>query len=257
MEANADTDTQTNLRAAIEALRVSEQRLAVATEALRKSEERGVVGRLALEVMHEVKNPLEALGHLTYLTLEEADRPEMVRKYMLLAKEQMSNLGHIAKYTLGFAQQSEKPRPVDLVTLAEAALRIHQRTIQEKRIHLVKHLQSDAVTEGYRGEMLQVVSNLIVNALDALPDDGVLHLRLRKRKTHVELVIADNGHGISPEHNDGIFQPFFTTKADGGTGLGLALSKRIIERHHGKICVRSSVRPGKSGTAFKISLPRA
>ncbi len=111
------------------------------------------------------------------------------------------------------------------------------------------------MTEGYTGEMLQVVSNLIVNALDALPEDGVLYLRLRKRRGQVEFVIADNGHGIPPDHGDTIFQPFFTTKGDGGTGLGLALSKRIIERHNGRIRVRSSVRPGKSGTAFKISLP--
>jgi signal transduction histidine kinase len=255
MEANSSPNNQTDLADTLDALRVSEQRLAAATEALRKSEERAIAGRLALEVMHEVKNPLEALGHLIYLALQEAERPEAVRNYMLLAKEQMSNLNHIAKQTLGFAQHSDKPRPIDLVVLAEAAIRIHQRTIAEKRIHLVKDLQNGAVTEGYTGEMLQVVSNLIVNALDALAEDGVLCLRLRKRQGVVEFLIADNGHGIRPEHSDVIFQPFFTTKGNGGTGLGLALSKRIIERHNGRIRVRSSVRPGKSGTAFKISLP--
>ena len=255
MESNIGSNTYTELATAIDALRMAERRLAVATEALRKSEEQVTAGRLALEVMHEVRNPLEALGHLTYLALQEAEHPEMVRKYMLLAKEQMAHLGYIVSQTLGFAHQSEKPRPVDLAALAEAALRIHQRTIAQKRIHLVKDLQDGAVTEGYTGEMLQVISNLIVNALDALPEDGVLYLRLRKRQGQVELVIADNGHGIPPDHGDTIFQPFFTTKGDGGTGLGLALSKRIIERHNGRIRVRSSVRPGKSGTAFKICLP--
>jgi signal transduction histidine kinase len=103
--------------------------------------------------------------------------------------------------------------------------------------------------------MLQVVSNLIVNALDALPAEGILRLRVRKRKNEVDFMIADNGHGIAIQHKEALFQPFFTTKIDKGTGLGLALSKRIIERHNGRIRVRSSVRPGKSGTAFKISLP--
>jgi signal transduction histidine kinase len=255
MGANARPDIQRDLEATQEALRVSEWQLAVATEALRKAEERAVAGRLALEVMHEVKNPLEALGHLTYLALQEADDPAKVRKYLLQAEEQMENLSHIARQTLGFSQQSEKPRAVDLVAVAEAAIRIHRRVIEEKRIHLVKDLPEGSVAEVFTGEILQVVSNLIVNALDALPAEGILRLRIRMRKNEVDFVIADNGHGISSQHTGFIFQPFFTTKTDKGTGLGLALSKRIIERHNGRIRVRSSIRPGKSGTAFKISLP--
>jgi signal transduction histidine kinase len=174
---------------------------------------------------------------------------------MTLAQEQMENLSHIAKQTLGFARQSDIPKPVDLVLLTESAVRIHQRAIREKRINLVKELSDGIVAEVHTGEMLQVVSNLIVNALDALPTEGTLRLRLRKRQGIIEFVIADNGHGIPPDQNESVFQPFFTTKGERGTGLGLALSKRIVERHRGRICLRSSVRPGKSGTAFKICLP--
>ncbi len=105
------------------------------------------------------------------------------------------------------------------------------------------------------GEILQVVSNLIVNALDALPADGTLTLRLRKRTNSIQMLIADNGHGIPAKHAAFIFEPFFTTKAERGTGIGLALSKKIVERHGGRIWVRSSVRVGKSGTTFRISLP--
>ena len=255
MGANTSPALQPDIKTLQEALRVSERQLAIATEALRKAEERAVAGRLALEVMHEVKNPLEALGNLTHLALHDADEPAKVRKYLLQAEEQMETLGHIAMQTLGFSQQLEKPRPVDLVSVAEAAIRIHRRVIEEKRIHLVKDLPEGAVTEVFTGQMLQVVSNLIVNALDALPAEGILRLRIRKRKDEVDFVIADNGHGISPQHRGALFQPFFTTKTDKGTGLGLALSKRIVERHNGRIRVRSSVRPGQSGTAFKISLP--
>jgi signal transduction histidine kinase len=210
---------------------------------------------LALEVMHEVNSPLEALGQLTYLALSEADKPERVRQYMLLAEEQMATLSHFAKQTLGFAQHSEKPKKVDLVGLTEAAIRIHRRAIKEKRIHLVKDLSEGTEAEVHTGELLQVVSNLIVNALDALPAEGVLCLRLRKRQDEIQFVIADNGHGIPPNQSEAVFQPFFTTKAERGTGLGLALSKRIIERHRGSFRLRSSVRPGKSGSVFKISLP--
>lgn len=232
-----------------------ESKLAVLAEALQRAEERATAGQLALEMMHEVKNPLEALGHLTYLASEEASDPEKVREYMRLAEEQMTTLGRIVGQTLGFARSSQTPKSISLVALAEAALRIHQRTIDARKVHLVKDLPQDLVAEVHRGEMLQVISNLLVNALDALPREGVVCIRLRKRQDEIHFVIADNGHGIPAEHVGEIFQPFFTTKADRGTGLGLALSKRIIEHHHGRISMRSSVRQGKSGTIFKISLP--
>jgi signal transduction histidine kinase len=142
-----------------------------------------------------------------------------------------------------------------LVVLAEAAIRIHRRAIKEKRFHLMKDLSEGIEADVHTGKLLQVVSNLIVNALDALPAEGVLRLRLRERQGQVQFIIADNGHGIPPNQNEVAFQPFFTTKAERGTGLGLALSKRIIERHQGRIRLRSSVTPGRSGSVFKISLP--
>jgi signal transduction histidine kinase len=139
--------------------------------------------------------------------------------------------------------------------LAEAGLRIHQKKIADKRVRLVKRLAGEVMAEVHRGELLQVISNLIVNALDALPTEGTLHVRLRKSEDKVHFLIADNGHGIPAENIESIFQAFFTTKEEKGTGLGLALSKKIVERHGGKIRVRSSTREGRQGTAFKISLP--
>jgi len=232
-----------------------EARLAMAAESLQKAEERSAAGQLALEVMHEIRNPLEALGNIAYLTRECADDPAAVRNYMHLAEEQMASLNQIANQTLSFARTTQLPHPIDLVALAEAALRIHQRAISAKKIHLLKKLPERIVAEVHTGQMLQVISNVILNALDALPEEGVLSFRVRKRDGEVQFVIADNGHGIPKEHSSEIFKPFFTTKEGRGTGLGLALSKNIIERHKGRIRMRSSVRPGKSGTIFKISLP--
>jgi signal transduction histidine kinase len=230
-------------------------KLAVATDSLQRSEERATAGLLALEVMHEIRNPLEALAHLVYLTNEEAANPAKVRKYMSQAEEQVATLNHIAGQTLGFARSSHAPLRTDLVSVAEAAIRIHQRAIESKKIHLVKDLPENLEAEVYTGQLLQVISNVIVNAIDALPNDGTLCLRLRERHGEIQFVIADNGHGIPQEHASAIFQPFFTTKEGSGTGLGLALSKNIIERHNGRIRVRSSVRIGRSGTTFRISLP--
>jgi len=224
-------------------------------ELLKASDVRVTAGQLALEVMHEIRNPLETLGHLTFLAAEDADNPEKVRKYMRMAEEQMATLNRIANQTLGFARMSESPKPIDLVDLAEAALRIHRRTIEAKSIHLVKSLPADLMTEAHSGQLLQAVSNLILNALQALPDEGTLSLRLRKRKTGIDLIVADNGHGIPDEHKARLYETFFTTKGESGNGLGLALSKRIVEDHRGTLSMRTSVRPGQSGTTFKISLP--
>lgn len=214
-------------------------------------------GQLALEIMHEIRNPLEALGHLSYLAHEEAANPEQVRLYMRMAEEQIRTLNRIASQTLSFARVSQARGQIDLVELAEAALRIHQRTITAKRIHLVKKVPTNLLAEAHSGQILQVLSNLILNAIESLPEAGTLTLRMRKRRGAIDLIVADNGHGIAPEHFEKLFHPFFTTKRGAGNGIGLSLCKRIVEDHRGRIGVRSSVRPGRNGSIFKITLPCA
>ena len=230
-------------------------KLEMAAEMIRKSEERAVAGQLALEMIHEIKNPLEAIGHLVYLANAESRDHEQVEKYMQMAQEQMDTLRHVTSQTLGFARPVSTPREIAALTLTEAAIRIHQRTIDAKQIHLVRDLPNDARVYVYTGEMLQVLSNLIVNALDALHLNGTLRLRLRQGHDYLFFVIADNGHGISSENLLRLFQPFFSTKGDQGNGLGLALTRRIVERHRGTIRVRSSIRPGRSGTVIRIAIP--
>lgn len=229
--------------------------LGMTGETLPSADEKAIAGQLALELMHDVRNPLEALSHLTYLALQEAEEPEKVRKYMLLAEEQVAILSELASQTLNYAKSSSVPKSNDLVRLAEAALRIHQRTIDSRKIHLVKKLPEKLVAQVHSSEMLQVISNLIVNALDALPDEGTLNLHLHKCHGKIHVVIADNGHGIAEDHREAIFEPYFTTKGDAGNGLGLSLSKRIVEHHSGTIRLRTSVIPGKSGSIFRICLP--
>jgi signal transduction histidine kinase len=141
------------------------------------------------------------------------------------------------------------------VALCEATLRVHHRRLAAKKIHLVRDHCEAAIATVRTGEILQVFSNLIGNALDALPEEGSICIRIRKRDGKICIVIADNGHGISRENLGRLFQPFFTTKNDQGTGLGLALSKKIIERHGGSIRVRSCVHSGKNGTTFVMRLP--
>jgi signal transduction histidine kinase len=224
-------------------------------EALRRTDELALAGRLALELMHEINNPLDALGNLAYLAQEESGNSEQICTYLVQIQEQVTTLRQIVSQTLGLARLSSIRKNEKLGKLAQAALRIHRKTIAGKQIHLVPDIPEELAAEVRPGEILQVISNLIANALDALPEEGTLHLRVRKDSSVVHILIADNGHGIPNENADMIFEPFFTTKQDRGTGLGLHISKKIVEGHRGKIRMRSSVREGKSGTTFRVSLP--
>lgn len=219
-------------------------------------DQRNTAGQFALEIMHELRNPLETLTNLNYLILQCADDPETVRQYARLGDEQLRNLTRIALQSLNFARLSEAHKKIDLIDLAEAALRIHQRKVEAKRIHLVKRLPADLVAEVREGQILQVVSNLVANAIEAMPEEGRLVVKLRARADSVEILVGDNGPGIPETHVEKLFQPFFSTKGDEGNGLGLSLSKRIVNEHGGRIGFRTSRRPERSGTVFKVSIPR-
>ena len=232
---------------------VSELRrqLTLATEALRQAQRRATAGQLALEIIDEV----EALGNLAFLARNCAESPEELERYLRISEDKSANVNQIVARTLNSVRLSRQPQKSDLAAITEAALRVHQRVIDAKKIQLVKQLRGDFTAEVHATEVMHAISNLLVNALDALPEYGVLTLRLRKTQGHIHLLIADNGHGIPEEHRDKIFKPFFTTKEDRGNGLGLAFSKEIVERHRGKLWMRSSVGPANSGTTFRISLP--
>ena len=229
-----------------------DSRLRMLSEALRTAEERATAGQLALELMHEIRNPLEAVGNLTYLALTEADNPEAVRSYLRRMEEQLATLNQIASQTLGFARTSLAPQAVRLSTLAEAALRIHQRAMQAKKIRVVKDLPEELQAEVYTTEMLQVLSNLIVNALDALPPNGTLCLRLRKRRGEIHFVVADNGHGIPIENRHHVFEPFFTTKKLAGTGLGLALSRELSSTTEARFPCAAVSAPAKAAPPLRF-----
>jgi signal transduction histidine kinase len=224
-------------------------------ETLRQSQSLAVAGQFAATVMHEINNPLEAISNLNYLLQGDAHNPELVLRYSQQIDEQLLVLNRIARQSLSFYRPGEEKSPVAAASLAEAALRIHWKSIAAKRIHLNIRLANDVTMNVHPGEMLQVISNLISNAVDALPIEGALYLRGRRSCCDVSLLVADAGPGIPDSIVQKIFDPFFTTKQNRGTGLGLAISKAIVEKHQGKIRTRSSTRPGRSGTAFRISLP--
>jgi signal transduction histidine kinase len=230
-------------------------RLAAAEKALREAEMRATVGQLALEMIHEIRNPLEALNHLAFLARQEAEQPDKVRTYLNLAEEQMAHLRYISGKTLRYSQSASSLEAADLVKVAEAAVRIHQTRFARNNIRLVTDLPEQVIAPIHFGEMLQVISNLLANALDAVSGAGTIWLRVRAQQNEAHILVADNGHGIPSRYIRSVFEPYFTTKGDHGTGIGLALIEKIVDGHRGRIRVRSSVNPGRCGTTFRVSVP--
>ena len=230
------------------------EQLRQAQEALRRSEQFALAGRFAGAVMHEINNPLEAITNLVYLAKLEAHDPERVRCYVQQAEEQLDLVRTIARQTLSFYREQHRTHDVDVVELFESALRIHTRFLREKQVDIQRQLPHTLVIQANSGELLQVLSNLIVNALEALSHRGRLYLRARSDNEEVHITVADNGCGIPEEFRRNLFVPFHTSKGQAGTGLGLWLSKSLVEKHRGRIRCRTSVRVGRSGTTFRISL---
>ena len=224
-------------------------------EALQESQALALAGQFAAATMHEVNGPLEAISNLNYLVQTNSDDGEQVRNYSGLLEEQLGVVNTVSHQTLSFYHSRETVERVPIAPLAEAALRIHRNKIAAKEIRLLKTLPGDVIVESNPGAMLQVFSNLIGNAVEALPVKGTLQIRAWCTDGEAHILFADNGRGIPAAIRGRIFEPFFSTKKELGTGLGLAITKAIVERHRGRIRIRTSTRTGRNGTAFRISLP--
>jgi PAS domain S-box-containing protein len=222
---------------------------------LRRTEKLAAAGRLAATVAHEINNPLEAVGNLLYLALHEQGLPIASRRYLGLANDELHRVGNIVSQTLDFYRESSAPQSVDLCALVNDVLSLYQRKLDARQIRVTRNMETVSV-EGVAGELRQVVANLLSNALDAMEPYGVLAMEVRSQRDEVQFSISDTGHGIAVPVLDHIFDPFFTTKRDAGTGLGLWVSKGIVEKHQGRLDVVSSQNDEDHGTAFVMTLPR-
>jgi len=234
----------------------------LAEDALRKSEKLAAAGRLAATIAHEINNPLEAVTNLLYLLRLNDKWDDSARSYVAQAEHELARIAHVARQTLGFYRDTTSPHLMNLPKIVNEVLSLYLPRIQAKHINLSREFDETVQITGLAGEIRQVVSNLVANAIDALPMQGTLRIRVHHAKELTnsgrpggKIVIADTGSGISPAHRKKLFEPFYTTKQDVGTGLGLWVSREIIQKHGGNITLRSSVAPGHSGTVFSIFLP--
>jgi PAS domain S-box-containing protein len=228
-------------------------------EVLRRTEKLAAAARLSATVAHEINNPLEAIGNLLYIAKGVADLPRAAKESLTLAEQELERVSHITRQTLGFYRESTVPDQVDLSVLIESVLKIYSNKLERKSITVHRNFGDCPPIVGLSGELRQALSNLISNAADAVSDYGTIHVALRCVESvdgkHAHVLIEDDGPGIDPLHVDRIFEPFFTTKKDVGTGLGLWVTKEIVDRHGGTIEVSSRADKSLTGTVFQMLLP--
>lgn len=229
-------------------------------EALRRSERLAAVGQLASAIAHEINNPLESITNLLYL-VRHADNLEDIGAYAELAQEELGRVAEITMQMLRFHRQRSKPAEVDMVELLRAILVLYTGRLLVRGVTVETRLHPAPPAFCIEGEIRQVMNNLIRNALDAMNGTGGrLLIRLhpqhdwRSMREGVRITVADTGEGIRPEIFNHLFEPFQTTKEVTGTGLGLWVSKEIIERHGGFIYWRTR-RGAGHGTVFSVWLP--
>jgi PAS domain S-box-containing protein len=235
----------------------------LAEEALRRSEKLATAGRLAASISHEINNPLESVINLLYLIECDKSLPIEARSYLELAQTELARVSHITTQNLRFYRQGSKPTLEDIQALLSSLWTLYERRFRIAEVHFDARFLNPEPIRVFAGELRQVVANLVGNALDALAPDGCIKLRqrittsVRSRRRSLIITIADNGSGMSEETLKRIFEPFFSTKTATGTGLGLWVSKEIIEKQGGTILVRSSQQLPHRGTTFMIIVPEA
>jgi signal transduction histidine kinase len=228
---------------------------------LLQSEKLNAVGRLASSIAHEINNPLEAVTNLIYLAHQAAVSP-VAKQYLETAETELHRVSAIANQTLRFHRQSTNPKPVTSEDLFDATLLLYQGRILNTQVRVERRDRTRNPVTCFDGEIRQVLSNLIGNAIDAMTGEGG-RLLIRSRegtdwatgRSGAVLTVADTGLGMSPVTLSRIFEPFFSTKGDKGTGLGLWISREIVDRHRGVLKVKSSQHEHCSGTVFVLFLP--
>jgi signal transduction histidine kinase len=224
-----------------------------ADEALRNSERLATAGRLAATIAHEINNPLEAVTNLAFLARSVCQEPQTL-EYLNELDRELTRVSQITRQTLGFYRDSGMASALDAGVIVLELLHIYEQRIRNKAIDVSVSCEA-APVYAVSGEVRQVLTNIILNAIDALTDGGRITVSASSRGDQTEIAISDNGSGIPPEHLDRIFEPFFTTKQQVGTGLGLWVTRQLLEKNRGSITVSSSVNPDDHGTAVTVVLP--
>lgn len=233
-------------------------------DALIANEKLAVAGRLAATIAHEIHNPLDSVSNLLYL-MRNGATPEESVQFMEMAEQELARVTQISRAMLGLYRESKAPVLVDLKEMLQEILLLMERRFSDQGVILHANLPSGISVGGFPAELRQVFSNLITNAIEAAGHGGEVHISITPEKngfTKAEpghqagatITIADNGAGIPEEIQSHLFQPFYTTKGEHGTGLGLWVSRGIVTKHGGSIELTSDTSEDAHGTTVSVFL---
>jgi PAS domain S-box-containing protein len=222
-----------------------------------QAEKIAATGRMAATIAHEINNPLEAVLNLLYLLRQQVETTDG-KAYLGTAEIELTRVAHIAKQTLGYYREHTSAVSCSISQLAEHALTVYSPRCSAYDITIESHLESSTRLTVRRGEMVQVISNLLANAIAAMPEGGKLKVSVVDTRTPspgVCLVVEDNGVGIPEENLTKVFDAFFTTRVSVGTGIGLFVARQFVEGHGGRITIESSTDPEDHGTKLSVFIP--
>jgi PAS domain S-box-containing protein len=225
-----------------------------------QTEKLASVGRMAASIAHEINNPLASVMNTVFLARKTPQMPALALEYLEIAEEELKRISHITRQVLGFYREGSAVKRVAVDGIMDSAVDLLQGKIRAKRANIEKRYRGDMEVRAVGGELRQVLSNLLVNSLECIGECGTVQLRItggqcvKSGARTVRITLADNGPGIPEAIRPRIFEALFTTKEDSGTGLGLWVSKQIVEKHGGTIRFRSRAKGEKTGTVFSVVL---
>jgi PAS domain S-box-containing protein len=240
----------------ISARKAAERETSELMQRLINSERLAAAGRMANTLAHEINNPLEALTNIFFLLQSHALSPQGEELIAIAARE-LDRVGHITRSTLSFYRKAPG-RTLDLHTLLDEVVQLFQSRAKQHHIEIRGAYGPGIELAHYDPALRQVFANLVGNALEAMESSGgSILIRARLRDGRAVVTVSDTGHGIDRANLETVFEPFFTTKGEGGTGLGLWVTRGIVEEQGGRLQLRSSTRGKRRGTTIRILLPAA
>jgi signal transduction histidine kinase len=219
------------------------------------------MGRVAGIIAHEINNPLAAITNIFFLIRNHPSLDEEARHCAAMAEQELQRVAHITRQTLSFYRESKTPIAVMLTELLDDVLGLQERQLHTSHIRLQKKYLTPGTVHGFPVELRQVFLNLVGNAIQAMPNGGDLRIIVREasdwqfKRRGISVSIVDTGVGVKPQDSQRLFEPFFSTKSTKGTGLGLWISRGIIQKYEGRISFRSMRTQNGCSTCFRVFLP--
>lgn len=225
-------------------------------EVLVRSEKIAALGRMALSLAHEINNPLAAVVNAVFIARTSPDCPASLKPFLDMADDELQRVSHITRQALGFYRETATPQQFKVAAVLNEVIELFRNKLRMKQVHLEIEAPEQITITAIPGELRQIFSNLLANAIDAISSQGIIKIRVSPAAPgRVRISVSDNGSGIRPQVKPHIFEPLFTTKHDVGTGIGLWVTRQLLEKNGGTIRFHSRTSDERHGTTFSILLP--